>query len=272
MPEPDLLSAPSPVDGRKQAVVLLTDADLWFAWAMDPESVATLGELDEGVVAESIGPRSWSLPRGSIRTLRTTGSGTRIAVRSSEGRREIVLGETAGDCLRWLAERLALEPVREVEASWWERVRTPVWWLLLVAFGGAYLLLVAQPGASGFGHALLQGIGLPTLSAVIGLALLAAAAWTIHRFRQPQSILVAVRADGSADRPAGIAPERVCEATAVLLRIDPDKLSLETRFDEDLGLPPGEVLELVAELEEELGREALPGQVTSIAELVAAFR
>ncbi len=93
----------------------------------------------------------------------------------------------------------------------------------------------------------------------------------VRRLRNLPGALVAIRRErnGVPARSGRILAEQdLRTAAAELLGLDPQRLGPETRFIEDLKVPPGEFLDRLGELEERFGIDLSEKEVRTFGDLL----
>ncbi len=146
---------------------------------------------------------------------------------------------------------------------------------------GLFLGLLAGPESSAAAgksvivrvpHDLARWAGASAIWAVTTVGSIAGVAWAAYRLKHPSIALVARR--NGEDRVAaggnrGVREEDLRIAIARLLGIPAEGLTSETRFHDDLKIPPGELLDVLGELEDKLDLDLSAEKVRTFGDLLA---
>ena len=255
---------PSPVDDHKVGMLALTEETLFVARAVDPETVARLGnEAGDEEVRSAIRGKLHAFRRAEITSVERVRGRARLLVRSKirNGAIDFRAGDEEGAAALFesLTSALGLRLVGDVRARGFLTWGNPVSALLLLLLTGSYAAFFLPDD--------FMGRGRPFAMAGAVTGMMAILLWLGYRIMHPVRVLEAARV-GMV--PPRIADEEVRNEVARSLQVDSGRLTPETHFHHDLKVPPGEVEEALQVLEERWGRSLRVGRIDTFGDLLAA--
>ncbi len=270
-----------PVDENRLGTLILTEQRLFYSLKATPAKLETLTETATDSMIEAALPRnSYSIPIPEIQALRRVQDRPRFQIIGANSRKIIAFGdeEAAAGMFVALVRELGLESIQEVEASKLETLRNPILCLIFVLIGGVFLGILAGQEHYTAGGTLIFRIpydfahwaGPAPIWVGTAVGIITSSSWLGIRLKSPARAFLAARGGQERSRSSQVLGEDALRtATANLLGIDATRLTPEIRFHEDLRIPPGVLLDVLAELEGSLELDLSKVTIRTFGDLLA---